>query len=59
MMLGLSVLSSIAAEEETLINSDFLYNLLFFRYTLVSISGFCLIKKVYHNFSNIKSVNYN
>ena len=43
MMAGLSVPSSIAAEEETLTNSNFSYNLLFFRYALVSISGFSLI----------------
>lgn len=57
-MVGLSVPSSIAEEEETLINSNFLYNLLFFKYTLVSISGFSFIYKIYHNFSNIKSANY-
>ena len=58
MMVGLRVPSSIAEEEETLTNSDFSYNLLFFRYTLVFISGLSLIQKVYHNFDNIKSVNY-
>ena len=58
MMVGLSVPSSIAEEEEALTNSDFLYNLLFFKYTLVFISGFSLINKLYHNFSNIKSANY-
>ena len=58
MMVGLSVPSSIAEEEETLTNSDFSYNLLFFRYTLVFISGLSLIQKVYHNFNNIKSANY-
>lgn len=56
MMVGLSVPSSIEEEEETLTNSNFLYNLLFFKYTLVFISGFSLIHKVYHNFNNIKSV---
>ncbi len=58
MMVGLSVPSSIEEDEETLTNSDFLYNLLFFKYTLVFISDFSLIHKVYHNFSNIKSANY-
>lgn len=56
MMAGLSVPSSIEEEEETLTNSNFLYNLLFFKYALVFISGFSLICKVYHNFNNIKSV---
>ena len=57
-MAGLSAPSSIAVEEETLANSDFSYNLLFFRYVLVFISGLSFIQKVYHNFNNIKSANY-